>query len=142
MLTIKIKYHTNIDKIERISTGDWIDLRCAEQTYMLAGDFKLLPLGVSIQIPSGYEAIVAPRSSTFKNYGILMTNSIGVIDESYCGDDDQWHFPAYAVRDTCIPKNARICQFRLVRHQPELPIEEVDHLYNPNRGGIGSTGRD
>lgn len=143
METIKVKYHTDIDKIEKIggNKSDWIDLRCAKQIYMEAGEFKLIPLGVSIQVPEGYEAIVAPRSSTFKNRGILMSNSIGVIDETYCGDDDQWHFPAYATKDVCIPKNERICQFRIIEHQPDLEIEEVDHLGNPNRGGIGSTGK-
>lgn len=138
---IKIKYHADIDKIEKISVGDWVDLRCAEQTYMLAGTYKMISLGVSMQLPEGYEAIVLPRSSTFKNYGVLLANSMGVIDNSYCGDNDVWKFLAYATKDTCIPKNERICQFRIQKNQPEIEFEEVDHLGNEDRGGIGSTGR-
>lgn len=139
--TIKIKYLTNVRTIEEISVGDWIDLRAAETIKLKKGEFRLIPLGVAIQLPKGYEAIVAPRSSTFKNFGVIMTNSIGVIDESYCGDADQWHFPALAMRKTVIHKDDRICQFRIMRHQPEVDIVVVNNLNNPNRGGIGSTGR-
>ena len=140
--TIKIKYLTNVRPIEEISVGDWIDLRAAETIKLRKGEFRLIPLGVAIQLPKGYEAIVAPRSSTFKHFGVIMTNSIGVIDESYCGDADQWHFPALAMRKTVIHKDDRICQFRIMRHQPEVDIVMVNNLNNPNRGGIGSTGRD
>lgn len=140
--TIKIKYLTNVRPIEEISVGDWIDLRAAETIKLRKGEFRLIPLGVAIQLPKGYEAIVAPRSSTFKHFGVIMTNSIGVIDESYCGDEDQWHFPALAMRKTVIHKDDRICQFRIMRHQPEVDIVVVNKLNNPNRGGIGSTGRD
>lgn len=138
---IKIKYHADIDKIEKIAVGDWIDLRCAEQTYILEGEYKLISLGVSMELSAGYEAIVVPRSSTFKNYGILMSNSIGVIDCSFNGENDIWRFPAYATRDTCIPKNERICQFRIQKNQPEIEFEEVEYLGNEDRGGIGSTGK-
>lgn len=141
VLKIKVKYHADIDRIEKLDRGDFIDLRCAEQTYMTKGEFKMIPLGISVQLPEGYSAIVVPRSSTFKNYGIILVNSMGVIDSSYCGDNDQWHFLAYAMRDTCVPKNARIAQFRLIAHQPDIEIETVDTLGNPDRGGIGSTGR-
>lgn len=140
--TIKIKYLTNVRPIEEINVGDWIDLRAAETIKLRKGEFRLIPLGVAIQLPKGYEAIVAPRSSTFKHFGVIMTNSIGVIDESYCGDEDQWHFPALAMRKTVIHKDDRICQFRIMRHQPEVDIVVVNKLNNPNRGGIGSTGRD
>ena len=140
--TIKIKYLTNIRPIEEISVGDWIDLRAAETIKLRKGEFRLIPLGVAIQLPKGYEAIVAPRSSTFKHFGVIMTNSIGVIDEIYCGDEDQWHFPALAMRKTVIHKDDRICQFRIIRHQPEVDLVMVNNLNNPNRGGIGSTGRD
>lgn len=139
--TIKIKYLTNVRPIEEISVGDWIDLRAAETIKLRKGEFRLIPLGVAIQLPKGYEAIVAPRSSTFKHFGVIMTNSIGVIDESYCGDEDQWHFPALAMRKTVIHKDDRICQFRIMRHQPDVDIVVVNNLNNPNRGGIGSTGR-
>ena len=140
--TIKIKYLTNVRPIEEISFGDWIDLRAAETIKLRKGEFRLIPLGVAIQLPKGYEAIVAPRSSTYKHFGVIMTNSIGVIDESYCGDEDQWHFPALAMRKTVIHKDDRICQFRIIRHQPEVDLVMVNNLNNPNRGGIGSTGRD
>lgn len=142
METIRIKYLADIDHIQKIHKGDWIDLRCAEDTVLKAGEYKLIPLGVAMELPSGYEALCAPRSSTFKNYGILLANSIGIIDETYKGDNDQWHFPAYATRDVTIPKNERICQFRIIEHQPEVEFEEVESLGNSDRGGIGSTGKE
>ena len=140
METIKIKYLRDIQKIVKISVGDWIDLRCAEDITMKAGDFRMIPLGVAMELPRGYEAIVAPRSSTFKKYGVILANSIGIIDESYKGDNDEWNFLAYAVRDTVIQKNERICQFRILPHQPFIQLREVESLGNPDRGGIGSTG--
>lgn len=141
MEQIKVKYMRGVQKIERFNVGDWIDLRAAEDVNMDGGKFYLIPLGVAMELPKGYEALMAPRSSTFKKLGILMANSIGVIDESYCGDNDEWHFPAYAVRDTIVRKNERICQFRIIQHQPLIHLLEVDHLGNADRGGIGSTGR-
>ena len=141
MKTIKIKYLRGVQKIERFNTGDWIDLRCAEDVTMKAGEFKMIPLGVAMELPEGYEALVAPRSSTCKKLGIMLANSIGIIDESYKGDGDEWHFLAYAFRDTSIRKNERICQFRIIEHQPMIHLMEVDRLGNPDRGGIGSTGR-
>lgn len=142
MNTIKIKYLSNeIEKLEKISVGDWIDLRCAKETSLKAGEFALIPLGVAMQLPNGYEALIVPRSSTFKHFGIIQTNSMGVIDESYCGDNDQWHFPVYALRDTVIHVNDRICQFRIVKHQPEIELQQVEVLGNLDRGGIGSTGK-
>lgn len=142
MNTIKIKYLSNeIEKLEKISVGDWIDLRCAKETILKAGEFALIPLGVAMQLPKGYEALMVPRSSTFKHFGIIQTNSMGIIDESYSGDNDQWHFPAYAMRDTVIHVNDRICQFRIVKHQPEIEFQKVEDLGNLDRGGIGSTGK-
>lgn len=138
---IKIKYFTEaIDKIERIDQGDWIDLRAAETVTMKAGEFKLIPLGIAMQLPEGYEAHIVPRSSTYKNFGIIQTNHQAVIDESYCGDGDQWFYPAYALRDTVINVNDRICQFRIMKKQPEFTFEIVTELGNEDRGGIGSTG--
>lgn len=141
---LKIKYLS--DKIEKLAyigggKSDWIDLRCAEDIKLKAGESKNIPLGVAIQLPSGYEAHVVPRSSTFKNFGIIQTNHTGIIDESYCGDNDQWFMPVYALRDTEIHVNDRICQFRIVEHQPKIVFDEVETLGNQNRGGIGSTGR-
>ena len=142
METIIIKYFDNeIDKIEKIENGDWIDLRAAETVEMNTGDFKLIPLGVGMILPKGYEAHIVPRSSTYKNFGIIQTNHQGVIDESYCGDNDQWLYPAYALRDTVIHKNDRICQFRIVKKMPAINIEVVKHLSDKDRGGIGSTGK-
>lgn len=141
MLTLKIKYLRDIRKIERFNTGDWIDLRAAEDVTLKAGKFKLIPLGVAMELPYGFEALMVPRSSTFKNLGILMANSIGVIDESYKGDNDEWHFPALAFKDTTIHKNERICQFRIIEHQPLIYLKEVEHLGNEDRKGLGSTGR-
>ena len=142
MLELKVKYFTDVEPIKFIeNTSDWYDLRSAEEVEMKAGEFKLIKLGIGIKLPAGYEAIVAPRSSTFKNYGILQANSIGVIDESYCGDNDQWMMPALAMRDTVIHKNDRICQFRIVAHQPAHIIKTVEHLDSTDRGGIGSTGK-
>ena len=140
MENIKLKMLADIEPPEAIEQGDWIDLRAAETILIVKGEFKYIPLGVAIQLPEGYEAIVAPRSSLFKRRGIIMTNSIGIMDESYCGDGDHWRFPAYATRETIIPKGERICQFRIVKHQPEIKFEIVDTLGNPDRGGYGSTG--
>lgn len=140
-MDIKIKYLADIEKVKELSVGDWVDLRAAEDTALRAGEYRLIPLGVAMELPSGYEAIVAPRSSTFKRWGILQANGIGIIDETYCGDGDQWHFPALAMRDTAIKKNERICQFRILAHQPKVELVEVESLGNDERGGIGSTGR-
>lgn len=142
MLEIKVKYFTDIEPIKFIENkSDWYDLRSAEDIELKAGEFKLIKLGIGIKLPKGYEALVAPRSSTFKNFGILQANSIGIIDESYSGDNDQWRFPALAMRDTVIHKNDRICQFRIIQHQPPHEIITVDHLDATDRGGIGSTGK-
>lgn len=142
MEQIKIKYIVkDIDKIEKIDNGDWIDLRAAENVILKAGEFKLISLGVAMQLPKGYEAHIVPRSSTYKNFGIIQTNHQAVIDESYCGDNDVWKYPAYALRDTVINKNDRICQFRIMKKQPSIVFEEVEILGNEDRGGIGSTGK-
>ena len=141
---IKIKYFSDqIDKLEFIGgvdKSDWIDLRSEENVFMKAGEFKLIPLGVAMELPKGYEAHIVPRSSTFKKWGILQTNPHAVIDESYCGNDDKWYYPVYATRDTIIHMNDRICQFRIMKKQPTIEFEEVKFLTGANRGGIGSTG--
>ena len=141
MEIIRIKYLKDIQKIERFNVGDWIDLRAAEDVDMKAGEYRMIPLGVAMELPKGYEALVAPRSSTFRKYGIILANSIGIIDEAYKGDNDEWNFLAYAVRNTKIHKNERICQFRIIQHQPLIHLQEVESLGNADRGGIGSTGR-
>ena len=143
MEEIKVKYFTNdIDELCYVDgKSDWIVLHLAEEVTLKAGEFRLLPLGVAIALPEGYEAHIVPRSSTFKNYGILQTNSMGVVDCSYCGDNDQWRMPVYATRDVTIEKNARICQFRIMQNQPPLRFTRVERLDGPDRGGFGSTGK-
>lgn len=121
--------------------SDWIDLRCAERTELEAGEFRLIPLGIAVELPEGYEAHLAPRSSTFRNWGILQVNGVGVVDRSFCGDGDEWKMPVWATRDTVIEKGDRICQFRILRNQPELEFVECEHLSGVDRGGFGSTGK-
>ena len=140
MLEIKIKYVTDIKPIEVNEVGDWVDLRSAQDVDLEPFDFAYIPLGVCMQIPKGYTAIVAPRSSTFKKWGVIQTNSVGVIDESYCGDNDQWCMPVLAIRRTHIHKNDRICQFRLIKKTEPLDFTRVKTLGNTDRGGLGSTG--
>ena len=142
MEKIRIKYFS--DEIERLTyidgKSDWIDLRASEEVELKAGEYKMIPLGVAMQLPQGYEAHLAPRSSTFKTWGILQTNSIGVVDGSYCGDNDMWRMPVYATKDTVIHVNDRVAQFRIVENQPKIVFEEVDTLGKKDRGGFGSTG--
>lgn len=138
---IRIKYfNPELTKIETVENGDWIDLRSAIDVDLKAGDFKLIPLGIGMILPKNYEAHVVPRSSTFKNFGVIQTNHQAVIDNSYCGDNDQWYYPAYALRDTHISMNDRICQFRIVKKQPKIAFDIVERLKDKNRGGFGSTG--
>ncbi len=143
MQKIRIRYFS--DKIKRLEyidgKSDWIDLRASETVELKAGEFRLIPLGVAMELPKGYEAHLVPRSSTFKNYGILQTNSCGIIDCSYCGDEDMWRMPVYATRDTVIRENDRICQFRIFENQPQIVFDEVEFLNNDSRGGFGSTGK-
>lgn len=141
-MLIKIKYHDpDIAKLGVVQKGDWIDLRAAEDVVMEPGEFRIISLGVSIKLPEGYEGHLAPRSSTFKNFGILQTNGVGVVDESYCGDDDVWGFPALAIRHTEIHKGDRICQFRIMKKMDDIQFVSVDSLDSKSRGGFGSTGK-
>ena len=141
--TMRIKYHSDeIEKLEYIAgKSDWIDLRVAENVTLQKGEFRLISMGISVQVPDGYEMLLAPRSSTFKNFGLIQTNSLGIIDESYCGDHDIIRMPVYATRDTELHVNDRICQFRIEKNQPKLVFDEVKELSGANRGGIGSTGK-
>ena len=142
-MNIQIKYfNPDLERLRPIEgKSDWIDLRAAETVEMKAGEFRLIPLGVAMKLPEGYEAHVVPRSSTFKNYGLIMTNSVGIIDNTYCGPGDQWFMPVYAVRDTVVHFNDRICQFRIVENQPPLQFTESDLTEETDRGGFGSTGK-
>ena len=139
-LTIQVRYHADIPPLEKLPQGDWIDLRAAETVDLKAGEFRLISLGVSMKLPEGYEAHLLSRSSTFKKWGVIPTNGMGVIDESYCGDGDIWHYSALAMRDTHIEKGDRICQFRLVKKMPDVTLQTVELLTAPDRGGLGSTG--
>ena len=140
-MKIQIKYHNkNIPKIQKIEQGDLIDLYAAETVEMKAGEFKLISLGISVKLPHGYKAQVYPRSSTYKNWGIIQTNSVGQIDNSYSGDNDIWMYPARADRDTIICEGDRICQFEIVPIMQGIEIEEVETLGDSDRGGFGSTG--
>ena len=141
-MEIKIKYFCpELTRIAKIDQGDWIDLRAAKEISLQKGEFALIPLGVAMELPLGYEAHVVPRSSTFKNFKLLQVNSMGVIDESYSGDDDQWFFPALAMEATVVHLNDRICQFRIIKKMPPVAFQEVACLKNENRGGHGSTGK-
>lgn len=144
-MEIKVKFFNdtyNEENTLRVADKkqNWIDLRASEDVHLEKGNFKLIPLGIAMQLPDGYEALIVPRSSTFKNWGIIQTNSMGVIDETYCGDNDQWFFPALAMRETEIHKGDRICQFRIIKHQPDIDFNIVEILNNEDRGGHGSTG--
>ena len=140
-MEIKIKYHDpELPKLHAIDNGDWIDMYASETVTMNPGDFHIIPLGVSMKLPDGYEAHLAPRSSTFKKWGILMVNSVGVVDNSYCGEGDVWGFAALAVRPTTIHKGDRIAQFRILKKMGPIDFLEVDHMTDNDRGGFGSTG--
>lgn len=140
-MKIKVKYFADIEPLEKIDKGDWIDLRAAANVTLKKGEYALIPLGVGMILPKGYEAHVAPRSSTYKHFKVILANSMGIIDNCYCGDNDQWHFPAIALEDTVIHKNDRICQFRIVEKQPPIEFETVKKLGDVDRGGLGSTGK-
>ena len=148
-LKIKIKYFKGATKIKKIKKGSWIDLYAAKDVFVKEGTRAMIPLGVAMELPSGYEAHLAPRSSTFKTWGIIQTNSVGVIDYTYMGDNDQWHLPVYCLvgkdffidtKGTMIKKGDKICQFRIIEEMPEVEFEEVETLGNEDMGGFGSTG--
>lgn len=143
MEQIKVKYFS--DRIEKLAyidgKSDWIDLRASEEVSLKQGEFKFIPLGVAMELPKGYEAHIVPRSSTYKNFGIIQANHCGIVDGSYCGDNDMWRMPVIAMRDTVVHVNDRICQFRIMENQPKLCFKEVEHLEGADRGGFGSTGK-
>lgn len=142
---VKVRYIRSscgkyVEPLTSIDKGDWIDLRAAATIDLKEGERALIPLGIAVQLPKGYEAHIVPRSSTYARWGIIQTNHCGIIDNSYCGDTDEWAMPVYALRDTTIEFNDRIAQFRIMKKQPNIQFETVDHLGNPDRGGFGSTG--
>jgi len=142
MVELKVRYISKeIEKLRYIDgVSDWIDLRSAEDVVLKEGESRLIRLGIAVELPEGYEAHIVPRSSTFRNFGIIQTNHMGVVDHSYCGDEDEWKYPVLAMRDTEIHINDRICQFRIMKNQPKLTFIEVEHLTGNSRGGFGTTG--
>lgn len=140
-MEIQIRYHEGAEPLEILNQGDWIDLKAAETVTLKAGEFRKISLGVSMKLPEGYEAHIVPRSSTFRNWGIIQVNCVGIIDNSYCGDDDIWGYQVLAMRDTTIERGDRICQFRLMKKMEKPELITVEHLTGPNRGGFGSTGK-
>lgn len=142
MLELQIHYLTEDSEPLTYVEGksDWIDLRAAQEVTFEAGEFKLIPLGIAVKLPEGFEAHVAPRSSTFKHFGLLQVNGVGVVDSSYCGDHDEWFVPMLATRPVTVHKGDRICQFRIMANQPALKFVPVEHLCGEDRGGFGSTG--
>lgn len=143
-MKVRIKYFDKtlppIGYIGGEHMSNWIDLYTREEAVIKQGDMKIIPLNVAIEIPAGYEVMMIPRSSTFKNHGVIMANSVGLFDEAFCGDKDEYLFAAYAVRDTVIPKGTRISQIRFIKRQPDIEFDEVEHLSGESRGGFGSTG--
>ncbi len=141
---VQIKVFDEACRPEAIENGDWIDLKAMEDVFIGMGEFRLIPLGVAMKLPAGYEAHIAPRSSTFKNYGIIMTNSVGVVDNSYCGPNDMWKIPVLklgaGLKGPLIKKGERICQFRIIKKQPKIVFEDSTLEDEKDRGGFGSTG--
>ena len=142
-MKLKVKFENEIcQDFEFVGEkSDWIDLKAAKDYELKQFEYALIDLGFSLQLPDGYEAHIVPRSSTFKNFGLLQTNSMGIIDNSYCGDEDYWRLPVIAMRDTVIKKGDRICQFRIIEKMSNIEVEIVKSLGNENRGGFGSTGK-
>jgi dUTP pyrophosphatase len=145
-LLIKIKYKDEtIPRLKKLEKGDWIDLAAAEDVVIEPMSFKLIDLGIAMQLPEGYEAHIVPRSSTFKHWHIIQTNHMGVIDNSYSGPEDWWKFPAFnlsTTEATLIKKGERICQFRIEMQQPDVLFDELNFQEGVNRGGFGSTGKE
>lgn len=139
--TIKIKYLPGAAHMEMTDKGDWCDCFSYEDVTLKKGEYGYVNLGFACQLPAGYEAHLAPRSSTFKHFGVIQTNGFGIIDESFNSNADLWMMPVYAMRDTIIKKGERPCQFRIMKKQPKIEFEEVKDLHNETRGGFGSTGR-
>lgn len=152
-MIIRIKYFDNATKLKKITKGNWIDVYANKDVFVKCGERKMVPLGFALELPEGWEGHLAPRSSTFKTWGIIQTNSVGVVDDTYIGDNDQWHMPVYClqgkdiesengeeVKGTWIRKGDKIGQFRIMEVMPEIQFEEVESFGNKDRGGFGTTG--
>ncbi|ABG85823.1 dUTP diphosphatase [Clostridium perfringens] len=152
-MIIRIKYFDNATKLKKITKGNWIDIYANKDIFVKCGERAMVPLGFALELPEGWEGHLAPRSSTFKTWGIIQTNSVGVVDDTYIGDNDQWHMPVYClqgkdiesengeeVKGTWIRKGDKIGQFRIMEVMPEIEFEEVESFGNKDRGGFGTTG--
>lgn len=140
---IKVKYHDGASKLGSDIHGVMCDLSASETVELKQGEVKVIPLGVSMKLPYDDFGIVVPRSSTCLKHGIMMANSIGIIENEYCGDGDVWGFVAYAIRDTVIERGTRIAQFMPSPFVPDwnkIVFEEVESMGCADRGGYGSTG--
>ena len=145
-MKIRIKYLEGAKRMEKIAKGNWIDVYAYEDVFVPVNERKMINLGFALELPNGYEGHLAPRSSTFKTWGIIQTNSVGVVDDTYIGDGDIWHMPVYCLTakdegGTWIRKGDKIGQFRIMETMPKIEFEEVDSFGNSNRGGFGSTGK-
>ncbi|MDT8719275.1 deoxyuridine 5'-triphosphate nucleotidohydrolase [Clostridium sp. 19966] len=153
-MKIRIKYFEGATKLKKIEKGNWIDVYSNKDVFVKLGERAMIPLGFALELPQGWEAHLAPRSSTFKTWGIIQTNSVGVVDDTYIGDNDQWHMPAFCLQGKHVEKNSegieeagtwirkgdKIGQFRIMEVMPAIEFEEVDSFGNADRGGFGSTG--
>ncbi|MBI6038030.1 dUTP diphosphatase [Clostridium perfringens] len=152
-MIIRIKYFDKATKLKKITKGNWIDVYANKDVFVKCGERAMVPLGFALELPEGWEGHLAPRSSTFKTWGIIQTNSVGVVDDTYIGDNDQWHMPVYClqgkdlesedgeeIKGTWIRKGDKIGQFRIMEVMPEIEFEEVDSFGNEDRGGFGTTG--
>lgn len=144
-MKIKIKYLQDATRMNKITKGNWIDVYAYEDTFVPEGERAMINLGFALELPKGWEGHLAPRSSTFKTWGIIQTNSVGVVDDTYIGDNDIWHMPVYCLQakdenGTWIKTGDKIGQFRIMEVMPEIEFEEVESFGNQDRGGFGTTG--
>lgn len=153
-LNMRIKYFDGATKLTKIAKGNWIDVYANKDVFVKEGERAMIPLGFALELPKGWEGHLAPRSSTFKTWGVIQTNAVGVVDDTYIGDNDQWHMPVFCLqgkdteilneveeKGTWIRKGDKIGQFRVIEVMPEIEFEEVESFGNQDRGGFGSTGR-
>ena len=146
-MKIRIRYFDGATKLKKIDKGNWIDVYSRKDIFVEQGEREMIPLGFALELPEGYEGHLAPRSSTFKTWGIIQTNSVGVVDDTYIGDNDEWHMPVYCLEPkdefgygTWIRQGDKIGQFRIMEVQPDFELVEVDSFGNEDRGGFGTTG--
>lgn len=152
-MILRIKYFENATKLKKITKGNWIDVYANKDIFVKSNERAMIPLGFALELPNGWEGHLAPRSSTFKTWGIIQTNSVGIVDDTYIGDNDQWHMPVFCLQGkdviiedniektgTWIRKGDKVGQFRIMEVMPSIEFEEVEFFGNDNRGGFGSTG--